>query len=140
MDEVTYGFNEKDIALLADSVSRILGRQLYSQCSPMCGQWYSSQPWQESNTILQAIKKALEQHDIKTAEELNRAVMAQPEVELRLNDPDLYYCPDSVEEEVHCILRIRESPEALIEIDKKFRASGLKYIKLKNDLTLKVSG
>ncbi len=131
MDEVTHGLNEKDIARLAALLSRILGVQLYPEHSPMCGQFYSSHSPQEMNAALHAIKKALEQHDLKTAEDINRAVMAQPDFELRLNDPDPYYCPLFADEEVHCTLRIRESPEALSEIDKKFRVSGLKYIKLK---------
>ncbi len=133
MEEVMFGFYERDIALIADSLSRILGIHLFLQQSPMHGPWYSLQSWQDMDTGLQAIKKAMEQNDFEAAAKLNRAAMTQPDFELRLNDPDPYYCPVFPDEEVHCILRIRQSRDVLIGTEDRLRASGLKYVELKTE-------
>ncbi len=128
LDEVTYGFYERDIALLADSLLRVLGIHLFLQQSPMIGPWYSSM---DLNNLLQIIKKARESCDFERISEINDAAMSEPDFELRLNDPDPYYSPAFPDEKVHCILRIRGKRDLLDAIEDKLHASGLKYVELK---------
>ncbi len=130
MEKVTYGFKERDIALLADSLSKILQIHLYSHQSPMRGPWYSSQ---DLNASAQAVKQALKHHDFDTIAEINRATEEQPLIELELNDPDPYYIPIFPDEKVKCVLRVRENQAELRDMENKLRASGLHYIELKRE-------